>query len=365
MRIKHSIAFILAASLAAAVLYPRDVRAGLAIAATESDIGSRSSLKGLISTAPVQRRSFTLRVPWTGVVESRDAVELTAPIAGRIDLIGAQDQAPVEKGHEVVRLGGPQLDAQRSKLVIEIQSLESRRRLGAGVVQRLQRDLKAKLATKNQVAAARTGQEELEALLNEARSSLEAFDNTVRITAPINGIFTNRRVAAGQNVSAGQFIGEIIDASRLRIVAWLFPPQGMALQGKPVDIALDPNHISGSVQRILPRAAGTGAVAVWIQSPQMKGRLLAGQTVSGSLIARAEFSALAVPRSAIVYDTQERPYVFIRKGGGYVVQSVRLGLTQDGWAEVLTGLAQDQLVVTRGAYELFYRHFNDQFKVED
>jgi multidrug efflux pump subunit AcrA (membrane-fusion protein) len=72
-----------------------------------------------------------------------------------------------------------------------------------------------------------------------------------------------------------------------------------------------------------------------------------------------------VPESAIVYDSEEYPYVFIQRGGTYEPHSVRLGLMQDGWVEVLSGLEQNQSVVIHGAYELFYRQFNQQFKAQD
>ena len=74
---------------------------------------------------------------------------------------------------------------------------------------------------------------------------------------------------------------------------------------------------------------------------------------------------LAVPASAVVYGPEEQPYVFIQEGAAYVQRRVRLGLTQDGWVEVLSGLELGQFVVTQGAYELFYRQFTRQFQAED
>jgi len=87
--------------------------------------------------------------------------------------------------------------------------------------------------------------------------------------------------------------------------------------------------------------------------------------VERDIVVAIKPDALAVPESAIVYDSQEHPYLFVSKDSDYVPLSIQVGLEQDGWVEVLSGLEQGQLVVTQGAYELFYRKFNKQFKVQD
>ena len=72
-----------------------------------------------------------------------------------------------------------------------------------------------------------------------------------------------------------------------------------------------------------------------------------------------------MPRGALVYDAQETPYVFVQRGRDMVQQRVRTGLTSKGWIEILTGLSDTDQVVTQGAYELFYRNFNQVYKVAD
>ncbi|SPD73941.1 hypothetical protein PITCH_A2030085 [uncultured Desulfobacterium sp.] len=320
----------------------------------------------LITTAQPALRTFTLRVPWIGTVESQASVELTALTAGRIEVIHAEDQSHIEKGKLVMRLGGPQVDGVREKLSAEIESLGSQIEPAQQTVERLKESLKAQLATKDQVAAAQDAQARLEFQLRETRLSLKTFENQVGISAPISGIFTNRRVSVGQDVNAGQVVGEIIDTGRLRIVASIFPPQGIKLQGKEATIRLDENQsLTSLVRSVLPRALSTGAVTVWIEGPQIDTQLRPGQMVGGDIVVEVRPHTLAVPESAIVYDSKEHPYLFVSKDSSYEQLSIQVGMEQDGWVEVLSGLKQDQFVVTQGAYELFYRQFNEQFKVQD
>jgi RND family efflux transporter MFP subunit len=266
----------------------------------------------------------------------------------------------------VMRLGGSQVEGARARLTGEIESLGSQIELARQTVERLKQSLKARLATKDQVAAAQDAQVKLEVQLRQARLGLKVLENQIDISAPMNGIFTNRRVSVGQDVTAGQVVGEIIDTSRLRIAASIFPQRGIDLQGKEATIRLIENRtLTGLVRRVLPRASKTGAVIVWVEGPQIDERLRPGQTVGGSVVVTVRPQTLAVPESAIVYDPQEHPYLFVRKDGSYKPLSIRVGLEQEGWVEVLSGLKQDQFVVTQGAYELFYRQFNEQFKVQD
>jgi membrane fusion protein (multidrug efflux system) len=320
----------------------------------------------LIVTSQPVKRGFSRRVPWIGTAESQGMVRLMALVAGRVEAIEAKDQMPIQGGVMVAQLGGPQVQTQRDQLEASVESLKSQLDLARQTVERLEQSLKVQLATKDQVAAAQDAQTKLVTQLSDARLAMESFEKRTQIVAPVAGVFTNRRVSPGQTVSAGDVVGEIIDPDHLRVVASLFPPQGVAIEGIEATVHLEENQVlSGIVRCVLPQASGTGAALIWIEGPQIDQRLHPGQTVSGEVVAEVTPLALAVPDSAIVYDARERPSVFVRRDGTYERRSVQLGLTQDGWAEVLSGLKEGESVVTQGAYELFYREFTQQFKAGD
>jgi RND family efflux transporter MFP subunit len=366
MKVKHCISLVLAVSLTGmALTYWHVTTRGSAVKPLAA-METRPAIPPLITIARPAMRVFTLRVPWIGTVESQASVELTALVAGRVEVIETEDQAWIGKGKLVARLGGAQVEWQCAKLAAEVESLTSLLDLARQTVEQLKQSLRVQLATKDQVAAAQDSQVKLQTQLREARLNLETFEKQVCISAPMSGTFTNRRISVGQDVNAGQVVGEIIDSGHLRIVASIFPPQGIELQGKEVTIRLDENQtLTGLARSVLPQAGGTGAVMVWIEGAQIDTQLRPGQTVGGSMVVKVRPEILAVPESAIVYDSEERPYIFVQKDGVYEPRSVHLGLVQEGWVEVLSGLEQNQSVVTQGAYELFYRQFNEQFKVQD
>lgn len=366
MKSKHYIALILAVSFTGMALTYWYMKPRGSTMETLVTLDTLPAVPPLITTARPAMRLFTLRVPWIGTVEPQASIEVTALVAGRVEVIETKDQTRTQEGRLVARLGGSQVEAQRAKLATEIESLKFQLDLARQTVERLEQSLRAQLATRDQVAAAQNSQVKLRTQLREARLNMETLEKQICISAPMSGTFTNRRVSVGQDVNVGQVIGKIIDADHLRIVASVFPPQGIALQGKEATIRLDENQtLTGLVRSVLPQAGGTGAVMMWIEGAQIDTQLRPGQTVGGSLVIEAGPETLALPASAIVYDQEERPYIFVQQGGTYEARSVKLGLVQDGWVEVLSGLEQNQSVVTQGAYELFYRQFNEQFKVQD
>ena len=327
---------------------------------------SSPAVGSLIKTDLPARHTFTTKIPWLGEAKAQTSVDLIALVAGRVEAIYTGDQSHIEKGQPVMKLGGPQIEDAHAQLLADIKSLERQLDLSHQIVKRRKETLRNRLSTSDQLAAAQEAEARLETQLSNARLNLKTLENRISITSPINGIFTNRKINTGQDVSAGQIVGEIIDTGRLKVVASLFPPSGVEIQGKDAVIRLSENRtLTGVVSSVLPQASSTGATSVWIEGPRIDEQLHPGQTVRGDIVAMTTPDTLAVPESAIVYDSMERPYLFVSKDGYYERLSIRVGLEQDGWIEVLSGLKQDQLVVIQGAYELFYKKFNEQFKVRD
>jgi RND family efflux transporter MFP subunit len=328
--------------------------------------GQSSMTTAFIAVSQPVTRTLVQAVPWVGVVESRARVQVKALQAGGVETIDVQDETPVKPGATILQLGGPQIEMQRARLQADAQSLQSQLALAQQTAEQIKQSLGAQLATREQLATAQEAQVKLAGDLRNAQLALQAFEQQVRIVAPAAGVFTNRRVSAGQTVSSGDVVGEIVDANNLRITASVFVRGIVALEGREATVRIDATQsLAGTVRRILPQAGSTGATIVWIEGPQINERLRPGQSVSGQVTIAVRQAALTVPRSAIVYDANEQPLVFVEEDGTYESRPVRLGLTQDSWVEVLSGLEPGQPVVTRGAYELFYRRFNEQFKVED
>jgi RND family efflux transporter MFP subunit len=331
-----------------------------------SSVTSDHATPSLIRTTQPVLRDFVLRASWIGKVQSQASIKILALEPGRVEAIEAKDEVPVEAGAPVMTLGGARVQSEVTKLQTQISSLESEVALAGRTSARLRQNFKARLSTQDEVAAAEEAELKLQIQLSDTRLNLESFKSRLRISSPMAGIFTGRSVSIGQEVNPGDILAEVVDSRHLRIVASLFPPVSAHLDGKEAIVRIaERRTLSGSVSRVLPQAGSTGAVLIWIEGKEIEEQLRPGETVSGDLILETRTGALAVPESALVYGPEEHPYVFIFEKGSCLKRSVRPGLIQHGWVEILSGVEKDQTVVAEGGYELLYRDFNRKFKVED
>jgi multidrug efflux pump subunit AcrA (membrane-fusion protein) len=262
----------------------------------------------LVKTGHPERRNFTLCCRWFGRIESKRAVKVVSPEAGRVVSIEAREGALAEKDEALFSLGGP---------IVE-----------------------SRLKT-----------------------------SQMRVTSPATGIFTNRRVSVGQDIEKGVHLADIISPTDLRIVASFSLPADIPLEGRTAIInSAMGKTITGTVVRVIPQRTITGVTfvwIVWIEGDIINRQMKLGETASGEIPLFVREKVLALPADAIVRDEQEQPFVFMNVPGGYRKQPVKTGLTSEGWVEVVSGISEGAEVVVQGAYELFYRDFSKIYKVAD
>jgi RND family efflux transporter MFP subunit len=340
---------------------PRQSEAGRGVASPVQSMEAR-----LIAVAPPAVKTFVVHVPWVGTVQSTSTIELIALVAGRVQSVEAIDEMPIQAGANVMVLGGPLVAAQQAKLEANLESLKSQLDLANQNVQRLEQNIKEQLSTRNDLATAQEARLKLQAQVRDAQVALQALQTQTHIAAPIAGVFTNRRVSIGQVVKVDDVLGTIVDPNHLRIVASLFPPPQTRLEGKEAVVRVTTARtVPGVVRRIVPQADSMGAMIVWIEGPQIDQQLRPGQTVAGAVVVEVRPSSLAVPESAVLYDAWDQPYLFVEVQGRHERRDVLLGLTENGWVEILAGLREGEPVVTQGAYEIAGREFSSQYRVED
>lgn len=320
----------------------------------------------LIRTALPGRRDFPLYTPFFGMVESPEYVTIISPETGEISAVDAADEMPLKKGTPLFTLGGPLIESRMKILGTRVSALRKEVRLGQNVVDIRKGAVEQKLAKREELMAAEGELAHLETGLKDAERELLLLQNAIHLRAPLDGVFTGRKVSPGQAVEKGDAIAELVPTEGLRVTAALFPAAGTALIVKDAVINLpEGGYISGVVVKELFRRTEEGAVIVWIEGPDIDERLNPGVTVSGKLLLSLHRDALAVPEEAVVIDEQYRTYLFLKAPDGYRKQPVKTGIVSDGQVEIVSGLKEGDEVVVLGAYELFYRDFNRVFRVAD
>jgi RND family efflux transporter MFP subunit len=318
-----------------------------------------------IRVQAVGRADFTQTSPWLGTVESQGAVTLVSTAAGRVLAVLAQDGAHVREGQPVFRLGGPLLDPQLASARARETALAQELVLARQVALRQEEAARLKVVDENVPAAAQAEVQKLEAALCEAQAKRASLEAAATVRAPVAGVFTDRRVNPGQDVGTGALLAEVTDPGRLRVAATLYVAASVPLQGLPATVSLGDRSANLTVARVFPDQNAAGGTLLWLEGKGMEGLVKPGARVSGTVDVANHRGVLAVPPGAVVYDDEERPYVFVERGGACVKTTVVLGLASPRAVEVKEGLKEGDRVVVEGAYELYYKDFGKTYQVED
>lgn len=188
-----------------------------------------------------------------------------------------------------------------------------------------------------------------EAKLQLALAELDA--KITRIVSPIDGFIQSFTFVAGQEVTPGSTVCDVLalDPIRVRVD---FPQERLnELQiGQTAEVVLDAfpkEKFSGAVTQILPEIdARLRICPVIIEMPNPDSRIRAG--ISGFARISVNRPATTVP-SVSVIEMRERAMVFVVQDGRARMREVRTGpVLSTGYVEVLDGLRAGEEVVIMG-----------------
>jgi len=174
-----------------------------------------------------------------------------------------------------------------------------------------------------------------------------------RLTAPLPGVVVAQQVVLGQGVAPGDTLFEIMDTTRVWVVA-NFPIE-LARQFHPGETAtIKPAQgtpIVAPMTYIAPDAdEKTRTTRVRFEAPNPTDQLRPHEYVEVSLT-RQRPPTVAIPTTSVTFVEQVKG-VFLQQEQGYAFVAVEVGAEHNGWSEILKGLTVGDRVVTHGVFDL-------------
>jgi membrane fusion protein, multidrug efflux system len=302
-------------------------------------------------------------------------VEIRAKVAGFVESVSVDRGSLVRRGQPLVHVVAPELGSQRSEANARVQSAASQRieaeaKLAAddATYQRL----KAASATPGVVAGndvdvaqrtveadrARVEQwKQNEQAAREGAKAVQELESYLRITAPFDGVVTERNVHVGALVGpTGAPMLRVQQVSRLRLVVSL--PEtavGSVQAGETMNFtvpAYPGEMFSGKVARI-GRALDpkTRTMPVELDVPNAMSRLAPGMFAQVAWTMRRSRGSLFVPPTAIATTTERTFVVRVRENQAEWV-NVRRGDSMGPLVEVFGALNEGDVVAVRGTDEI-------------
>jgi RND family efflux transporter MFP subunit len=272
----------------------------------------------------------------TGAVEPTVMLPIAPRNAGRLVELNVDEGDPVREGQTLARL--EDTDLRKS-----VDELEARARFAKTQLDRAQALLDRGLGTVLERDRARSEWQAAEAALARAQT-LRSF---MTLTAPADGQILQRDGEVGQLIPANQPVFYFSCCAPLRIEAevdeediLLVHPGQRVLIRAP---ALPNRVLDGTVEDITPKGNPvTRSYRVRIRFAGDEIPLRIGMTAEVNIIVEQRENALLIPATAVV-DGQ----VWTVRNGQLHRQSVGTGVTGEAKIEILSGLAETDVLVVR------------------
>lgn len=330
-----------------------------------------------IDVVPVISRPLDRKIELPGEIVPYLKVPIHAKVAGFVDRVLVDRGTMVRRGQLLATMTAPEMNAQRAEAVAKVRSAQGQKAEADARVAALQSTyerLKAASETPGVIAGNELVQAEKQveaerAKVAAAQSSIQAAQAAqkavediqayLRVTAPFDGVITERNVHPGALAgTAGNAapMFELETLNRLRLVVPVPEANvGAIVRGAVVEFkvpAYPGVSFSGRVSRVAHSIdAKTRSMPVELEVANANGRLAAGMYPTVTWPVRGSQAVLLVPPTSIV-NTSERTFVIRVKGGVAEWVDVKRGAAQGDLAEIVGPLAGGDLVVRRGTDEI-------------
>jgi cobalt-zinc-cadmium efflux system membrane fusion protein len=176
------------------------------------------------------------------------------------------------------------------------------------------------------------------------------------VTAPIEGVVSDRQVGPGQYLQAGNStpVYTIGDLATVWLVADVREVDAPLVEiGQPVEVRVlaRPGKVFEATLTSVGSAVDpvTHRVPVRATIANADGKLKPQMFASFSIITSGESHALAVPEEAVVREGDAARVWVVQGHDALALRQIRTGRTNNGMVEVLEGLKPGEKIVTRGS----------------
>jgi membrane fusion protein, heavy metal efflux system len=344
---------------------------GSAGAANEQIVELSDKQTGTLKIGPVASREFALLKTAVGTIDFNEnlLVQVFSQYQGKILKAFYNIGEEVQSGEVLFTIDSPDLLAAESALLAAGGVLELQKRTLARALNLL----KAGGSAQKDVDQATSDQQTAEGNFKAAKDAVRIFgkadaeveqilvdrklDSTLVVPSPISGRIVSRNAAPGfltqPGVAPAPFT--VADLSTMWMLANVIETDAPAYKlGQEVEVRVPAypdkvfkGHVTALGAMIDPNTHRQ-LVRSEIDDPQHL--LRSGMLASFVIRVGDPVRSIAVPAEGVVREGDGTMTVWSTKDGRrFIKRTVKTGLQQDGWTQILEGLSPDETVVTDGA----------------
>jgi len=349
--------------------------AALPIAALAQAPGQKAAAPQVVPVTAVRSQVVERQVALPGELVAFQDVLLHPRVQGFVQSVSVDRGSIVKKGQLLIKMVAPELDAQRSEADAKVQSAQAQRieaeaKLAAddATYQRLKNasatpgvvagnDLDVAQKTVEADRARVESWKKNEQAATDAAKSIEQMDAYLQITAPFDGVITERNVHEGALVGpSAEPMLRLQDISKLRLVVSVPEAEVATVRlGEALRFtvpAFPGETFTAPIERVGHAVdTKTRTMAVELEVANRDARLAPGMFAQVAWISRRASPSFLVPPTAVA-TTTERTFVVRIANGVAEWVTVKKGNVVGDSVEVFGDLRAGDQVAVRGTDEL-------------
>jgi HlyD family secretion protein len=326
-----------------------------------------------IELGSVRRASISDEITVVGNLIGEATVAVAPRAAGRLQEVYVRLGDRVARGQRIAKIEDFELQEQikQAEAAQEVASATIRQReadlaLALTNVERsrslFERQLLPKQTLDDNEARYQSAQAQLDLARAQAVQSKARLDElkinqaNTTITAPTSGFISRRLVDPGASVGQNAPVVELVDISRVRLVANVVERDLKQLQaGDSTRVQVDAypgETFTGRIARVSPVLdPATRTAPIEVEIPNPDARLKPGMYARVGITMATNKEALVIPSDAMA-DLGGRRGVFQVQNGSAIFRTVQVGTEQGNLVEILGGLTEGEQIITTGARAL-------------
>ncbi|MBI2091762.1 MAG: efflux RND transporter periplasmic adaptor subunit [Deltaproteobacteria bacterium] len=311
----------------------------------------------IVEPVRVQESSPVVTVP--GILIVRDRVEIKNSYPAKISEVFVNKGDKVAEGSILAQLSDEEINIKLSQLRAARKEAESVLEKNSYLLKNRDRLLEDGKLDKTQYESVDIENTAAEATLNRIKTDIAVAEYNaahIQISSPISGLVIEKYASPMQVAAENQLLFTVVNVDPILVAFPLTVDESTGIRlGMPISVKiedLDNAEYNATVTYISPEIHQTGKTFdVWAAVPNSDYVLKAGMSATAQFTSTNIHKVIVVPDSAVITRNRDK-FVFTVQNGIAHETKVSIRTIHDGIAEVVNGLAENDLVVAKGAASL-------------
>ena len=306
---------------------------------------------------------------FTGRFEATQSVEVRARVGGYVSGVHFRDGDYVRRGQLLFSLDPRPAQAALASARAQLAQAQAQLALAQSELTRSETLLESQAVSQAEVDTRRGALQTAQAAIAAANANVRARQldlEFTRVTAPISGRVSDRRVDAGNLVAGGSSAADVlttvVSSAPIHFVfdgseAVLLKYQRQARQGAaPIQVRLqdEADFTRAGTLDFIDNAVDTASGVIRLRAviPNADGFLKPGMFGQARLAGSGSYEAMLVPDAAVATDQARRIVYVVAADGSVAPRPVQLGPLVDGLRVIRSGLQRTDRVIINGVQRI-------------